>query len=602
MGAEQSSFKDLPAAKPAPEPMPILNPDQVLIAQLKHELEQIKAKYEEETLAHASEVKDLTLQHELELELYAAQIAEARRLGGVAAADSDATVQRFAEERATHLMQQRLNSITEVDDLKFEHITGPLGFEKRDFPFAELKPGRIHDGTLVLRIQLVDGFKGNKDVLERFKKTLAIMQALNGGDGTLLRLIGACNINSDDPIAYVEYVTGMPLSEYLMNKQNATWAEKLWIASQVAKAIVHIHNLAVMHRDVSWSRVFVDATGNVKVFAGLKMRQVQAYESYLTAGITEARWGAPETLAKTEDSDDSGATTYTDKIDIFGLGLILISLVTRDLPFTHVMRTTGRADSPIDDNLVAARLKDPVEAIKMLAEPFDVDYACPSEEYKTLALACIRYDPERRPTAPEVVRRLETIRQAYSGGTIQTPDHAKVDLTIELLKMSGVQSPSAFGSPFDVWCEIKIDDEKHDAIVLPSITGNVTHVFRQFETLKDIEPLAHTVEFTLKTKHLLRTKTIGKISILLMNLLTLGGKELTLTARRMRKVHIFKDGDIVGSLEIAVTFGERLRGYLELFEQQTTVFLRNTDEDESLAVDLRKKRDLAVKVLLSGAP
>ncbi|KDO17304.1 TKL protein kinase, partial [Saprolegnia parasitica CBS 223.65] len=358
MGAEQSNE--------APTSKPVLDPYKERIRELERELKETKAKLEKEKHERAAEVEALTRLHETELELYAAQVAGARRLGDAAAARIDADVQRLTKERAMYLMQQRLNSVMEVDDATFEYIPGLLDFDERDFPFASLKPGRLQDGPHVLRIRLKKDFKGNQEVVLRFKKTLAIMQALNGGDGTLLRLIGACNLDSDDPIAYVEYVTGMTLSAYLMDKQDATWSEKLHIAVQIAKAIVHIHNLAVMHRDLSWSRVYVDAKGHVKVFAGLKMRQVQAYESYLNSGVSEARWGAPETLM----TADGGATTYTDKIDIFGLGLILISLVTRDLPFTYIVKTTGRPTS-IDDNLVAAKLKKRETAIPMLTQSFD---------------------------------------------------------------------------------------------------------------------------------------------------------------------------------------------------------------------------------------
>ncbi|KDO25694.1 TKL protein kinase [Saprolegnia parasitica CBS 223.65] len=601
-----------PAAAPEPavalepepkhEPKPVVDANEAYIHKLERELKEKKAELEKEKRDRAAEVEALTRLHETELELYAAQVTKARCLDEAAAASAD--VQRLAEERALHLMQQRLNSVMEVDDATFEYITGPLGFDKRDFPFASLKPGRLPDGTLVLRIQLEESFKGNQEVVLRFKKTLAIMQALNGGDGTLLRLIGASNLDSDDPIAYVEYVTGMTLSAYLMDKQDATWSEKLHIAVQIAKALTHIHNLAVMHRDLSWSRVYVDAKGNVKVFAGLKMRQVQAYETYLTSGVSEARWGAPETLPKPQggengepDSSDS-ATTYTDKIDIFGLGLILISLVTRDLPFTYVLKTSGRPTS-IDDNLVAAKLAKRETAIPMLTQSFDVDYACPSEEYKELALECIRYDAERRPTAPQVVRRLEIIRQAYGG--FKTPDHAKVDLTIAVLKTSGLPNPKMFGSPYDMWCELRINDENRDRIQLNPVTGNVTHLFNQYATLHDIEPLTHTVEIHFMTTIMFKTKTLWTVSIPLMELVTLEDNESSLTAVRKKTRTIHHDGNDAGVVVIAVQFGERIRGYLELYERQATEYLRNTEDGPS-TLDLRKKRDVAAAALLCRAP
>ncbi|EQC38922.1 serine/threonine protein kinase [Saprolegnia diclina VS20] len=579
MGSKHSVVK-----KTEPKPR-LRSPDERV-----QQLEQTEAALEKEQRERAPEVEAPPSQHETKLESYSAQVAGMQSLDEAATVSLTADVRRLAEDRALHVMQQRLNAVPHVDDATFEPIPGPLHFDERDFPFMRLTPGRLRDGTLVLRIQLEFPFKNDEEARLRLKQTLAIMHALDGGDGTLLRLIGGCDLDSDDPIAYVEHVTGIGLSTYLMNQQNATWAEKLWIASQVAKAIAHIHNVECMHRDVSWSRIFVEATGNVTVFASFMLRQVQAYESYLSSGIAEHRWGAPETLA----TADGSATTSTDKIDIFGLGLILISLVTRDLPFTYIMKRSGRG-GPIDDDLLAARLVKRETAIPMLTQPFEHECECPSKEYKTLAFECITYDPERRPTAPEAARRLETIRHAYSGGTIKTPDNAKVDLTIELLKTSGVLYVPDFGDSYDMWCEIKIDDGNYYPIQLEPVTGSADHLFNQEATLKDIEPLSHSVKLVHKTSPTFTsTQTIGKVSIPLMDLLTL---EDSLTALRKKTFVIFKEGDIVGVVEIAVRFGARLRGYLELFERQTTEHLRNNTEDGQSTLDLRKKRDLAAQAL-----
>ncbi|KDO25696.1 TKL protein kinase [Saprolegnia parasitica CBS 223.65] len=617
MGADLSTdfgeYPVEPAVAPEPEPKPILNPYEAYIQQLERELEKYKAKEKQataklakETLKWTKEIEALKRRHQAELELYASEAKDARRLSD-AAATVDTNAQRLADERAMQLMQQRLNSVMEVDDATFEYISGPLGFKPADFPFASLKPGRLPGGTLVLRIQLEESFKGDEDVLLRFKKTLATMQVLNGGDGTLLRLIGASNLDSDDPIAYVEYVTGMTLRAYLMDKQDATWPEKLWIAVQIGKAIVHIHNLAVMHRDVSWSRVFVDATANVKVFTGLKVRQVEPTKnSHFTSGISEARWGAPETLPEPQggengELDSDSATTYTDKIDIFGLGLILISLVTRDVPFGYVLKTSGRR-TPIDDDLVTTWLKKRETAIPMLTQSFDDDYACPSEEYKKLALECIQFDPELRPTAPEVVRRLEMIRQAYGGGGFTTPDLDKVDLMIAPVKTTGALHEPHFGTAYDVWCEINIDEASRKPVTTSVANGGASHKFApQSTTLASIEPLVHTLVLLFKTSTVLRTKTIGKVTIPLMELLKLEGDEVSLTAVRTKKYPIVHEGDPVGVCEFKIMFGSRLRGYLELYERQTTEYLRN-NEDGPSTLDLRKKRDVAAEALLSGAP
>ncbi|EQC28915.1 hypothetical protein SDRG_13421, partial [Saprolegnia diclina VS20] len=112
----------------------------------KNDLQEINAVHERERLERATQIKDLAHQ----LELYADHNAAAKHLD---------------------LMHQRLNSIKKFDDATFQYTSRPLGFDKRDYPFAKLTPGRLPDGTLVLRMQLQHQFRGDKAVLLRFKKT-----------------------------------------------------------------------------------------------------------------------------------------------------------------------------------------------------------------------------------------------------------------------------------------------------------------------------------------------------------------------------------------------------------------------------------------------
>ncbi|EQC38921.1 hypothetical protein SDRG_03879 [Saprolegnia diclina VS20] len=238
----------------------------------------------------------------------------------------------------------------------------------------------------------------------------------------------------------------------------------------------------------------------------------------------------------------------------------------------------------------------------MLAEPFDVDYACPSEEYETLALECITYDPERRPTAPEVVRRLETIRQAYGGAGFTTPDLAKVDLTEPPVKTSGVLYVPSFGTSHDIWCEINVDDTKRTPVKSSVATGGALHRFMPVSTtIANIEPLSHTLEVLIKTQVLLFPKTIGKVSIPLSELLTLEGDDKSLTAVRTKQGPIVHEGDNIGTLEFRMVFGPQIRGYLEVFERETTEFLKKAIAGPK-TLDLSKKRDVAAAALLASTP
>ncbi|KDO17303.1 serine/threonine protein kinase [Saprolegnia parasitica CBS 223.65] len=479
---------------------------------------------------------------------------ELQRLRDVITADHA----NLRDARAMLLMHQRLGSVPKIEPGSFTSL-GKAG--EWLHPFAELTPGRLQNGTLVLRIQLQRAFQDDEKVVLRFKQTMAIMQAyvshavevpLQGGDGSLLRIVGASQRSTNDPIAYVEHVTGMTLQHYLTTKRDASWPEKLHIAVQIATAIAHMHNLAVMHRDLSWLCVYVEATGRVKVFPGLKMRDTEP-NGKLTNGVTEARWSAPETLATTKGNEQG------------------------------------------------ASLQDPTQAQTLLTSDFG---PCPSNEYQALAFACIQLDPDRRPTAPEVVRRLEAMLQAYGGPTTVPTCGATVNLTVAVHKTLGMTFEPTFGSSYALECLVSVDDVSRKPVKLVSHAEDATsHAFSQETTIKNIDPVDWTLQLVFKTPGFepfasLGGRRVGKATMPLVDFLVTEQGRLSLSAPRSMVCDIYgygNDGGTIGKVVVSVAFGGQLRERLEDYGARIV-------EGRDVSAEGHRKRNLVAQALWRDGP
>ncbi|OQR94827.1 protein kinase [Achlya hypogyna] len=241
------------------------------------------------------------------------------------------------------------------------------------------------DGCRVVRKQL---FRPDPDdaAAVKFKESIALLAKLGGGDGTIVSLLGTSGLDLAHTQIYLEHMEHGDLRRVLSTTPALPWPTRLRIALQVAKAVAHIHALDLVHQCISSPHVLVGADHTAKL-TGLS----QARERNATHTPHELRWVAPEL-----HTDGAIAAASAD---IYSLGLVLVELDTREVPYAHM---TDRRGKPVGDltavDLVRrARDGDPVLQHAFRDAP---------EWYRALALRCTALDPRRRPSAVDVVRLL----------------------------------------------------------------------------------------------------------------------------------------------------------------------------------------------------
>lgn len=171
---------------------------------------------------------------------------------------------------------------------------------------------------------------------ERFaseQKTLAQLR-----HPAIAQLFDAGTLPDGTPWFVMEYVEGMPLTEYC-RAQHAPVAERLRLLRAVCEAVQHAHRHAVIHRDLKPSNILVRPDGAVKLLDFGIAKQLAGLDANVDRTQTGVRLMTPA-YAAPEQFTGARVGTYSD---IYALGVVLYELLAGQLPFDLAGRVSTEA-------------------------------------------------------------------------------------------------------------------------------------------------------------------------------------------------------------------------------------------------------------------
>jgi serine/threonine protein kinase/tetratricopeptide (TPR) repeat protein len=230
---------------------------------------------------------------------------------------------------------------------------------------------------------------------QRFATEQRTLASLN--HPSIARLYDAGALSDGTPWIVMEYVPGVPLTEYCRTA-SPTLAERLRLFRAVCDAVQYAHRHLVIHRDLKPSNILVTADGHVKLVDFGISKQLGDTAGGLDVTRTGARLMTPA-YAAPEQIRGTAVGLYTD---VFSLGVILYELVTGRLPFDLATRTPGEAEhliveqQPAKPSVVASA--DPHASLSSVSRTSrgDVDVLC---------LTAMHKDPARRYQTVEALIR-----------------------------------------------------------------------------------------------------------------------------------------------------------------------------------------------------
>nr|CCA23126.1 protein kinase putative [Albugo laibachii Nc14] len=165
--------------------------------------------------------------------------------------------------------------------------------------------------------------------------------------------------------------------------------KKLQIALDIAEGMLYLHSQqpVIIHRDMKSKNVLVNKKWQAKISDFGISRKTNMNET-MTSGVGTLLWTAPEIIE---------GKKYSEKADIYSLGIVLGELDTGARPFAHMKNDRG-------DAMPAMQL---VQQVRLGKARMQLRPDCP-QSVRELIEKCTSLDPDVRPTSKEVAFTLRS--------------------------------------------------------------------------------------------------------------------------------------------------------------------------------------------------
>jgi serine/threonine protein kinase len=169
------------------------------------------------------------------------------------------------------------------------------------------------------------------------------------------------------------------------------------LSYDVALALAYLHSNGVVHRDLSSNNVLITAGSRAKVtdFGMLKLLEQNMRMTPLTKCPGTVAYMPPEAL--------SDEPEYTDKLDCFSLGVLMIQMITRNFPEPTKATLTVR-----DPKYPTGRILVPVPEVERRKK--DVDLVDDRHPMKPISLSCLNDIEMERPSAQDICHGLAELK------------------------------------------------------------------------------------------------------------------------------------------------------------------------------------------------
>ena len=231
----------------------------------------------------------------------------------------------------------------------------------------------------------------------------------------------------------VAYLPGSPIPVLLMEKlqtsldnlletsPNIPLDVKVYLLTGTAQGVVYLHSRdpPIPHRDLTARNILIDSglTAKIADLGVARMVNIQPGQlaATMTAGPGNNLYMPPETV------QEEGATRYNTAIDIFSFGVVSLFTLTQTFP-KDLKPATYR--DPRTRRIVG---RSEIERREHYIQPMQTALG-ETHPLVKLTLDCLEYDPEDRPSAVEVLRRLEEVGRTVPQNCTET----KLELTQQI--------------------------------------------------------------------------------------------------------------------------------------------------------------------------
>ena len=200
------------------------------------------------------------------------------------------------------------------------------------------------------------------------------------------------------------------------------------ICHDIALALVYLHSNGLIHRDLTGNNVLMIPGPRAKItdFGMSKLACVNPRMTALTLCPGNALYMAPEALDK--------GKSYTAKLDIFSLGVIIIQILTRLFPNPTDRFCIVRIPQGEDEDEESEVRKVVPETIRRQSHLMLIPDTHP---LKLLALQCIKKKENERPSATQLCENLSELEQSSQYRESKQQNESSSDIQQLQLQLQG---------------------------------------------------------------------------------------------------------------------------------------------------------------------
>lgn len=203
--------------------------------------------------------------------------------------------------------------------LAYDALVGKKIAMKEYFPYGIAQRAI---GSSVVSVASPDSAEAFKLGAEKFYNEAKLVSRFNGNPNIVA--VYDCFYENATVYMAMEYLNGCTLKEYIREHGTLSAPQALFIAKNIAGALIVAHSASVLHRDISPDNIILCDNGNVKLIDFGAARQVVAEHSQSFSVILKPGFAPPEQYRK---KGNQGPWT-----DVYSLGTTIYFTLTGDIP------------------------------------------------------------------------------------------------------------------------------------------------------------------------------------------------------------------------------------------------------------------------------
>ena len=252
---------------------------------------------------------------------------------------------------------------------------------------------------------------GLSDFISRFEQECQILRNLKHPN--IVQFLGVVqDPTTNKPILLMEVIEDS-LTHFLESSPtDIPYHVQVNISHDIALAVAHLHRNSILHRDLSSNNILLSASHQAKV-TDFGMSKIAASNPSMTRSkVTQY----PGTLVYMPPEALRPQSSYSDKIDTFSIGVLLLQIVTRKFP-----APTAEFDTKTDPNSPTNVSYVPVPEVDRRKSAIDAVPA--SSGFLPVIRDCLKDISSDRPTAAQLCQRLGQLKNTavYRGCLSSTP-------------------------------------------------------------------------------------------------------------------------------------------------------------------------------------